>query len=310
MVTYDDNVKDYNIVFATFVSSERSKKSALLLIESIRAFAGEFSNTPIWCLMPNDKNILSKRIDERLKVLNVKIIPFEVNSVGDFPFANLVEAVAFAESLAEDQCEFLAWVNSNSMILREPKEFLLTEGIKFGYRSVHHTLIGSPIDEPIDEFWSLIYDLCQVPDNAVFPMKTHVDNIMIRPYFNAGCHVSSPRSGLLKLWRDKFLEVYQKDSIRQFYELDNRYKVFMHQAVLSGVVLSKLTREEIFEFSDRYNYPIHLFNEDVTGNRPLNLDDMITIRHEGFFDDLTWKKTIPFGDSIKDWIIKKLSYLE
>lgn len=304
-------MKDPSFLFATYVYSERSEKSAFLLIESIRAFSRTFCDRPIWCLVPKDDFNISERVRIRFEDLNVKTIPFKsLSNIEDFPFADLVAAVGHAEYLALNEVEYLAWLNPNSIILHEPTEFLLSEEIKFGYRPVHHTLIGSLFDDPPDEFWSLIYDYCEVHYDSVFPMKTHVDNKVIRPYFNAGCHVTRPKTGLLKIWEEKFFEIYQKNPVQQFYEQDNRYKVFLHQAVLTGIILSNLEKEEIFEFSQSYNYPLHLFNEDVNENRPLNLNNMITIRHEGFFEDPHWRNTIHLGDSFKEWISAKLSYLQ
>ena len=309
MINYS-GLKDQNFLFATYVNTERSEKSTFILIESIQAFSGAFCDKPIWCLVPKDDFALSEKVHIRFKDLNVKTIPFKSKSNVDFPFADLVTAVGHAEDLALNQAEYLAWLNPNSIILHEPTEFFLSEKIKFGYRPVHHTLIGSLFDAPPDEFWSLIYDYCDVPYDSVFPMKTHVDNKVIRPYFNAGCHVTRPKTGLLKMWEEKFFEIYQKKPMKQIYEQNNRYKVFLHQAVLSGIILSNLEKEEIFEFSSSYNYPLHLFNEDVNENRPLNLNDMTTIRHEGFFEDPNWKETIPLKDPFKEWINTKLSYLQ
>ena len=303
-------MRDHNFIFATYAYSERSEKSAFLLTESIRAFSGALSDSSIWCLVPENNFTLSEGVRIRFQDLGIKSIPFHSKSnIKDFPFADLVTAVGHAEFLALNEVEFLVWLNPNSMILNEPAEFLLSDKIKFGYRPVHHTLIGSLFDFPPNEFWSLIYDNCDVSYDSFFPMKTHVDNMVIRPYFNAGCHVTRPITGLLKLWEEKFFEIYQKDIVKQFYKQDNRYRVFLHQAVLTGIILSNLKKEEIFEFSPNYNYPIHLYNEDVNENRPLNLDKMTTIRHEGFFENPYWRETIPLGDYFKDWISKKLSSL-
>ncbi len=116
-------------------------------------------------------------------------------------------AAARAEADALGQTDVLAWLSPNTLVLGEPGDFLLGSGVTFGFRPVHHTLIGSRFDEPLDPFWSLIYELCGVPDGRVFPMETHVDGATIRPYFNSGVLVSRPGRGLMKAWRDRYVEV-------------------------------------------------------------------------------------------------------
>ena len=77
------------------------------------------------------------------------------------------------------------WCKSLGELLLSPDEAL-------GYRPVDHTMIGSPFDEPLDPFWSLIYEHCSVPAERVFPMTASGDHRVLRPYFNAGMQVVDP----------------------------------------------------------------------------------------------------------------------
>lgn len=72
----------------------------------------------------------------------------------------------------------------------------------------------------------------------------------------------------------------------------------MHQAIFSGVILSKLNREELYELPPTYNYPIHLHDKTPPQFRPKNIDDLVTIRYEdkGSFDNF------PFPASLKKWL--------
>jgi len=151
-----------------------------------------------------------------------------------------------------------------------------------------------------------IYRYCRVPEDRVFPMTTHVDGTRIRPYFNAGLLVVRPEKRLLQIWRDNFLEIYKATDFQELYEKDKRYTVFMHQAVLAGTVLSTLQTNEIKELPTIYNYPLHLYWEDVTENRPSSLEEMITFRYEDFFENLEWRKKIPAKEQLKKWIAERL----
>jgi hypothetical protein len=137
-------------------------------------------------------------------------------------------------------------------------------------------------------------------------MMTHIDGTQIRPYFNAGIIATRPEKRLLQAWRDTFFTSYRKPEFKKFYLKDTRYRVFMHQAVLSGVILSVFTNNEIQKLSPRYNYPLHLHGENVLDSRPIWIDELVTIRHEGFYKDAEWHKKIPAKEPLKKWIAEQL----
>jgi hypothetical protein len=308
MVSAEGVEKKWELILSSIVYPRRSSETnALLLAESIRAFAGSLSRSPIWCFTPEIGEPLSKAFTERLQLLDVTLIPFEIDrEVLRFPFTAEAHAASIAESKALGKADILAWLNPNSVVLKEPKDFLLREDKILGYRPVHHTLVGSRFDEPLDPFWTLIYHYCGVPEDRVFPMKTHVDNTVIRPYFNAGILAARPEKGLLKVWRETYFNVYQEPSLQDFYRRDRRYRIFVHQAVLSGVILSTFSNDEIQELPPAYNYPLHLIEEDVTDHPPISLEELVTIRHEGFYEDPKWVDKLPAREPLKQWLAERL----
>jgi len=133
-------------------------------------------------------------------------------------------------------------------------------------------------------------------------MTAHVDGVRIRPYFNAGLLITRPEKNLLQTWRDTFFRVYETPDFSEFYRQDERYIIFVHQAILTGVILSTLTTDEIQELPPNYNYPLHLYHEDVTDCRPSRLEELVTCRHEGFAEDLKAINRMPAGDLLKQWL--------
>jgi hypothetical protein len=303
-----ERVKQDKLTFASSVSPDKaSERRLLLLTESIRAFAGSLSHAPIWCFTLGDEKNLSRTAKDRLSALNVTFIHFETDAeIPQFPFMRKVFLSAQAESVARGKTDLLVWLDTDTIVLQEPKGFVLQDSKNLGCRPVHHTIIGSRYDEPLDLFWMQIYRYCRVPEDQVFPMTTHVDGTRIRPYFNAGLLVVRPEKRLLQIWRDNFLEIYKATDFQELYEKDKRYTVFMHQAVLAGTVLSTLQTDEIEELPPTYNYPLHLYWEDVTENRPSSLEEMITFRYEDFFESLEWRKKIPAKEQLKKWIAERL----
>lgn len=308
MLKPHSRIQHEKLTLTTMVSPDKSSEtSVMLLAESIRTFAGSLSQTPIWCFVPENGKPISTHAKEKLVDLNVTVIPFKIDyEIQQFPFADLVLATALAESMARGKTDLLAWLATNTIVLQEPKDFLLQDGKNLGFRPVHHTLVGSRFDEPLDPFWTLIYSYCNVPQGRVFPMMTHVDDVKIRPYFNAGLLVTRPDKCLFQAWRDTFFRVYQNSSIQEFYQQDMRYKIFIHQAVLSAVILSTFAAAEIQEFPSSYNYPLHLHKQDVTKHRPSCLEEVVTFRHEGLREDPEWINNMPAKDPLKRWFAKRL----
>jgi hypothetical protein len=308
MALVDEIRKQEKLVFASSVSPDKaSERKFLLLVESIRDFAGLLSQAPVWCFTPEGKTGLSEAAKDRLSALNTTFIHFKTESeVPRFPFMWKVFLNAQAELMAQGKTDLLVWLDSDTIVLQEPKEFLLQEGKNLGCRPVHHTIIGSRYDEPLDLFWTQIYRYCKVSEDRVFQMTTHVDGIRIRPYFNAGLLVVRPKKRLLQIWRDNFLEICKATEFQGLYEKDKRYTVFMHQAVLVATVLSNLQTDEIQELPPTYNYLLHLYCEDVRDNRPSYLEETVTFRYEDFFEGLEWRKKIPAKEKLKQWISEKL----
>jgi hypothetical protein len=294
------------IVFVSSVTPGRSEASALLLAESVRRFAGNLSRAPIWLYVsPSGK--LRGDVEERLLSLGVDLKSFTVEGeAARFFFLPEVMVAGEAEARADGSAETIAWLGSNTIVLREPADLVLPPGKTVGYRPVHITNVGSPIDHPLDPFWSLIYRYCRVTPDRVFPMRTHVDGATLRPYFNAGCLAVRPESHLLRRWRDRLMVLCRNPDFVPFLR-EERYRIFMHQAVLAGVILAGFHREELLELPPTYNYPSHLHEEDVSGDRPETLDGMVTIRHEGFFEDPRWEEGMHIGEEAKAWMRETLS---
>lgn len=301
-------MKPQQLIFTTVIFPRKSSETnTLLLVESIRAFAGVLSRNPIRIITPDSSKQLSDSTKNRLQELDADIISFALDeSKLPFFFAAELQAIAFAELLAERDTALLAWLDSNTLVLNEPKEFLIQDDKSIGYRPVHHTLIGSRYNEPLDPYWTQIYSACQVPQDRIFPMITHVDDTQVRPYFNAGILITRPTNRLFRSWHDTFFEIYHKPECQEFYRQDERYQIFAHQAVLSGVILSMFPEAELQELPPTYNYPLHLISEDVSKTRPSTLEELVTIRHETFYKDPEWLKKIPAKKALKNWISERV----
>jgi len=278
-----------------------------MLFDSLRAFGGELADSPCIILVPEKGEPLPDKVREQFSVMDVSLVPFDMDTeVVRFPLASLMYAAARAEQQVRDEAEILVWMNEDTLIIRPPVDFLLEEGTNFAYRPVHHTKIGSVYGQPPDDFWSLIYQHCGVEEGKVFPMETCTRDNTIRAYFNAGLLVIRPEQRLLEKWLDYFKRLYQHPDFQPFFQNDVLYMVFMHQTVLSGVVLSTFKRQELLELPETLNYPLHLHQEYPIEYRPQALNNLVTCRYEGIEDLRNSLKTIGVEEPLKGWLNERL----
>ena len=299
------------VIFASYAADAEQLGHTLILAESIREFAGGKRKAPVWVFAP--KEVVENASTPRAKAdaLKVDLIAIEASeNASDFPFAGKVYAAAAAEERARGRAGVLAWLDEDTIVLKEPAEFDLAPAASFGYRPVMHQRIGSLFDEPVDAFWGRVYELLSVPEKAVFPVTTPADGKKIRAYFNAGVLVVRPERGLLRKWAEGFAILRGDAAIARMCGEDGFKRVFLHQAALAGAVLAAIGKEETIEFSERINYPL-FFNEKFESDREFySIEDAVTIRYDVYFqnprpgwsarikgpaEQIAWLKT-RFGD--------------
>jgi hypothetical protein len=296
------------LVFACFAEDAPAGRRARLLARSIRAFAGRFAESPIWIMVPR-ATPLPEDVSDGMKAAAAEVVPCDISSaVAAFPFGAKVIAAGAAEARAAGGGT-LIWMDSGALVLREPSELHLPSGKTFAARPVDLALIGSRLSDPVTPFWDLIYRACAVPEESLFPMESSVDEVSIRPYFNAGLLAVDPERGVLGQWATTFQRVYQGPRLVELYQADSRYSVFAHQAVLAGVVLSSLDREEIGELAPLANYPLHLHDRYPRARRPRSLDEVTVCRYEEFFENPVWETAIGLGAPLRSWLRRELGLI-
>jgi hypothetical protein len=282
--------------------------NSLLLVESFRKNGGKLAGSPIWLYYPANQGEFSSIILDRLNELDVKLISYSLDrNLPRVFFLSQVHALMAAEKSARDQYDYLVWMDSNSLVLNEPVHFLLPANKQVGYKPVHHLLLGPKLNKPLNPFWSEIYDLCEVNPDRVFPMQSIIDDVAMKPYFNAGFLVASPQNALFATWMDYFQQSLANPIIKEYISKDKMYEIFLHQAILSGVIMKKFNQSQLIELPETYNYPLHLWKEDYSNKRPISLDRFNTIRHEGLLDLDTWMNGDPFNKDQVDWIKNRIS---
>lgn len=265
-----------SITFTTLAVPPFWEKQTILLVKSLRVFGGDLSDCPVVVLTLQGRP-LPEESEEKLRALGVELAEFEMDEEArKFPLAVVPYGAAAAEK--EVKTGIMAWMLPDSVILNPPYDFELAAGKKLGCRPVHHQNVGSTFSEPPDDFWSQIYAHCEVPEERIYRMVTCYREV-IRPYFNAGLLVSRAEEGLMQNWLEVFQSTYQHPDFVPFYE-QQKYAIFMHQAVLTGVILNRYTQDEIAELPEMYNYPLHMHDGYPDAGRIYQMEDLVSARFE------------------------------
>jgi hypothetical protein len=242
---------------------------------------------------------------EKLKALDVQVKPGRAPAESlQYYFARKVFAAAKAEEAAEKLAKILVWMDEDTVVLQEPADLALSDGVDFGYRPVMHNRSGSLYSQPPDPFWSRIFKTLSIKESSFFPMVTPGDQATIRPYFNAGLLVVRPRRGILRKWAECFPLLYRDPVLKEMCRKDVEKRIFLHQTALVGAVLNQLKREEMKEIPPRYNYPL-FFHETYSAARKFDsLDEIITLRYDVYFRNAKpgWSKRLKASPKIVSWL--------
>ena len=156
-----------DLIFAVFAEDAEQLNHAILLAESIRAFAGRYRNNPVWIFVPRGGIEISPDLEARMRELRVELGESSApDEVLWFYYAAKVFAAAQAEEQVEERGGILAWLDEDTIVLQEPEAFALQPGRALAYRPVMHKNIGTLYAQPVDDFWARIYRKLSVPDEA------------------------------------------------------------------------------------------------------------------------------------------------
>jgi hypothetical protein len=293
------------VMFATLAASPTSFRKIGMLLDSLNDFGGELFRAPLVVARPESLDVT----DENTKLLkspDIRMIHFRISSEEmDFPLAAVAIGAAAAEEAIAAKAENLVWLLEDTLVLRSPSAVVLPAWTQYAYRPVHHANIGSLWKAPPDDFWTAIYCHCKVGSDHLFPMDTCVRDNRVRPYFNAGCQVTRPQNELFSHWCESFRSLYRHPDFRPFFA-DPLYRVFMHQAVLAGVILSSFSRAQLCELPESYNYPLHLHADYPPEFRPTKLNELVTCRYETLDELKRILQLIAVDEPAMAWILSRI----
>jgi hypothetical protein len=299
------------LAFVTYIHQPYQQNAAKALIECIRTWGGEYRESPIYVVV-TDPGYLEGDFDGK----NVTRVPLEIaEPVRSFPYAVKARAAAAVEALVAGKVRTLAWFDPETLLFGPPREMDLGDGIAAAVAPVQFINTGQPPEAPVDAYWGGIYKRVGLDPGRAFTVETRVDRRTVRAYLNCGMFAVRPERGLLREWariQDDLLgdAEYMKAAIT-----DAVHRTFLHQAIVTALIVARLERRQIRFLSSAYNYPLFCHGVDFspgTGGRyrvpedmrPKRLNDLVTVFYEGLFrSHPDWEDLIPpAGEPLRSWL--------
>lgn len=279
--------------FFTVVSSKNEAIQAKLLIESLRTFGGKLQDTQFWIFLTEPE------YPENLSSIGeAALFPLEIEApYRGYELAEKVFASARAEELAGKEVRSLVWLNLDCLIVNPPLLFELGMEFDAAFRPVHVRNVGSAIREPMDNYWQTVYQTVGI-EEASFSVESFVDAQVLRPYFNTHCFAINPSKGILQNWLEYFKLLVADKEFQAGPCLDRLHRIFLHQVVLSALIVKSLDLSRIRRLPPAYSYPLHLLNRLPVERRIPTLNQTVC----PVYEEANQIEGIVIQEPLKSWL--------
>jgi hypothetical protein len=303
--------------FVLCIENNAIRDQALLLIESIRAFAGGCSGAEILAIAPRPALGVDNTTRARLERLGATYHEAPLNThCPQYGSANRVYAAAWAAENAA--ASTLVVLDSDTLFLDEPE--LLGEQCDVAARPVD--VKGSATagaGDTFEPYWQALCGLAGFPIDRLPFVEATIDRATVRASYNGGYSIVRRETGILQRTADIFTRSVAAD-IRPYKE-HARFRMFAstgyvpdlaaeywgsNQAAFSIAAWSMTRRFRTLDI--RYNVPLHsldegkYWSEEWAGVAPVHIHYhwMLDLEHRARTIKLLKRLGVP-SDRL-DWI--------
>lgn len=258
--------KKPDVGFVACIESGVLEAQTILLFESLRLYAGRFSDCALYALSPRAGRAISNNARRKLDKLGVVYIDRILNTeCPEYGSANRVSAAAYVEETYPH--EILVILDSDTLFLGEPSEFALPPDIDVAVRPVDVKGMSSGgLSDPFDHYWQALCRCCGVDYDKIPFMESFVDHQRIKANYNGGLVVVRSGLGILRRWADFFFRSV-REGLRPYPDarsfrtgtgwVEPAASTLWgsNQAALSLAIWSASRRVNLLP--PTYNYPLH-----------------------------------------------------
>jgi hypothetical protein len=298
-----DSVSDVNVAgseacFFTFAGSDKGFRHAMFLIKSLRTFGGSLRDSP-FLVFVTDPDVIQV---EDLKVGHVHFRLIEIPlDVRNYWFGDKVWVCAEAERLLDGKARSIIWMNPQCMIVNPPERLGLNSIHDAAFRPVHIQNVGLISDQRPDPFWHEIYRMVGL-NQISHRVESYVDSKVLQPYFNTHLFSINPGMTVLRTWLDLFRRMITDQQFQRHSCESNLRKIFLHQSILSALVVKKIEWERIRILPPEYSYPLHLHHEISPDRQASSTNDLVCPVYEDEYHFPETHNDLEVREPLLSWI--------
>ena len=284
--------------FLICVEHGRLESEAILLVESLRAWGGDYAGSPVYAFAPRPDFRPEAATIERLVELGCQFVDEPlVDRFADYPTFNKVPVCAWAERELEH--ETLVFTDSDSVFVGEPRELAEGDWVA-AMRPVDRRIAGSRGKGKGEPYWRKMYEALGV-ENRPF-VRTTVGHMKIRAYWNSGLIGARRSAGLFGAWEQALHKLHDIGMV------DDRWPQFMDQ--ISWAMVTTDVHDRVRILSEAYNYPLRHRPSLPAAALELDLTELVHLHYRLWFHmpDALAKVEPPFdpGSDRYRWFDERL----
>jgi len=293
--------------FVTFVSTGEQERSVRAMIKSIRENAGEYNNCKIYVVLTQPDEITGSSLAGE----SVELLRPEMDTVFlNYPLAVKTFAASQVEQLGKGKIQTLVWLDPGVMVLDSPEDLDLKGRYDVSLRPVSlvNNIGLSPGIGPND-YWSPIYKANTLDYKTVQTIETVVDAVQIQPYYNCEIYSVDPALGLCRGWEAQLSELLRDESYQQNACTTPLRRLFLHQAVLSGIVASRVKASRIKALPITCSYPFNQHDQLAEEKKVSTLNELSAVIFDyAWSSNPMWMEKIRIDEPLRSWLSD--TYLE
>ena len=179
--------------------------------------------------------------------------------------------------------------------------FDLADAYDAAVRPVHIQNVGLLAIEPVDAFWTGVYEAAGVQDIET-TVESFVDVRRLRAYYNSAAFAARPGTGLFQRWFNCFEGLVCDQAFQSGPAQDEWHQVFLHQAILSTLITTMLDPQRIRVLPPEYGYPYNLHGSVPPERQAKTLNELACVIYEERSTDPARMHDIEIHEPLRSWL--------
>ena len=255
-----------DITFVCCVESGFLESQTLIMIESLRRWGGKYKDLPILAITPRAGPPLSKSFKEKLSHFNVTHLSFDAKNIYSWKaFLNKHYSLAKAEEVCDT--EFICWLDSDLLFLKEPDGLFLRENEDFIACPVDTAGASTGPSDPMEPYWRKVCSIFDLHVESLPWVEACLERTGMRFYFN---------SGIFMYRRSTAMSARHLENTLKFFDMKVSSKItgsFFTQHILGLTVFEMGLNWTTLHHTHNYGAGAKILNQWVDPDNPVKPED-------------------------------------